>query len=1140
LADKTKELRIRVLAGADPSVQLTLNNLTSSYRRVRDEISDPLEMSLELKGEATLKSVRDLRKRVEDEFNKTKLRVQAELIAPEVRKLAGLRSEDTPRLQRAAILQSSLHENLSALSQEDFDARSSERRARVVRERDSEVSTKTGLVPEVAEEPAHIAARQAETIRQREAEEQRRRDVLRQSILGSNAPGRDDIRNQEQVREFEREQTERRRSVLRESLFDANRAARSQADAAKNTETNASEFRRSQFEQERPRAIKSLFESNVPAATERNAEIESKQRFEQAKPNIFAQLLEDQKEALSKVELQRESARAHVQATTEARVEARSPEDQALREAKQRILKNLRDQAAIYQRESSAIEAEIKARMELFGESRRKASKAVNAKERLEDLNNAVPAGAQGAAGGGNGGNGPLGSAFANIRGLLGRYSAVAQAFQALRASGPFLAVGLAVHEAEQISSAWLKTTDAVRTGKISAGEASDEFARAIPVVGSIYAIIQDTTEALTGEKAAIRLINENIDESRRRMHDATKAAAEWGEAIKGIQDRTNLIGLGNPAADIERQRQERTKAIADAESIAAQQVAQVRSPDAEKARQQHLEANKVEEDKLRNQIDDFRQLAKAAKEEDDTTEVGKQERNIRDAEKRIVQIQKENADARGEVAARSQAAQAGLNKTNAARNALDVKENTQRDRSAEFQSYVDRAELQRKFYADVAQERERNLRLAALAAHNDGEQTLAIEKKYQADSLANAAKTTDASEKLRINALGKLRELVTGFDFGKTETIVHSQNNPATGQEEKTVEQKFVPGDAAANRQQFQRVKDSAKSFWQDLTNIWKGGSDEQRKIDEQRKEDRQRLLDQDADTEFHHQQHIKDIQTAAHADRLKAMGLDFEAGVAERKRAEDRELDEIKQHLKEQMRVRKDHADELKEQAKKDAEETRKAFEERNRLATIEYAHSARGDLPNLTESLTGTGAREASQERLTAELYKSRLARGGLDANGNLVGEHFAGTGSSGGDFGGRDTSDFNGLLADTTVDPKALRGFIADEAKRNAAIASAGIDAQRFTSDLMPGGEFDPSSPRSFGRGIDHLLADTTVPALGPDNQSTKSVDLAPDLKDTAKHTDETTQAVNKLIEYMKIRFGQGPATFNQSQPALTPN
>lgn len=156
-----------------------------------------------------------------------------------------------------------------------------------------------------------------------------------------------------------------------------------------------------------------------------------------------------------------------------------------------------------------------------------------------------------------------VGGFLKNVKGQLGEESALGGAFKALKGAGAVAGLALASNALRDATGRAVELRDALNSGAMSAGEVADQMARALPVVGGIYAAGRNIRELLTGEQAAVEAIrkeaeltNQIIDARRSIMKTANAGQAEMLKLTQQLRRETALLNEPDAAKREELQQQ--------------------------------------------------------------------------------------------------------------------------------------------------------------------------------------------------------------------------------------------------------------------------------------------------------------------------------------------------------------------------------------------------------------------------------------------------------------------------------------------------------------------------------------------------------------------------------------------------------
>ncbi len=972
MADNSKELKITISAAADASVAAVEQRLLKGYRDVKNQLQPiPLQLTAAFRQEAVLQAAESLRSQMQRVADRQAIRFVAEIDSRQARHIAlglgsgGAQNFGGPRPYGEQI-------QGSPESYREFERNARTQLLGVFRQ--NLATTGTGR-----ESALHLSGLEDDRIKL--IEQQNRAEAQTLAAIRAGAATEASLLGV-------RQEHARQLKLLDDAIVVA---MQEQAQAARDTASARSDTKN---------AILSQIVKEQGGGTAR------KEQFEQAKATIFPQLIDEHQQAAQLATMKRVEPIRQV---------SRTEEEQASRDAQASLIRSMRATAVSYTRLENEIAAEVAARVAAFGESEAEARNVVKAEERLAIATNQAAAARAGGAGGE--GYGGLGQAFGGIRALFGRYSPVAQAIQFARGSGPLLAFGLAAHEAAQLASASEKAATAIRSGAKSQGEANDEFTRSIPLVGSFYSAIEDAREALTGEKAEIERINKLLDYQNEGRKRAAEQLGEGLRQVQAIRQETAKVGLAGPKLSLEDIRQQRQSAIEGATQQAATQTAGIDAAE-DKRRQDRIQQiragfariTELSERNTRSQelISIFEQNAKehpgnAAFETEQANReravlVGRQ-REIEKIGRQINSIEKDAADERLRIESiKQQIISATMERAEEKRFEL-LRQYHQQTLAEERES----ADKILKIQSELAQQQ---IRIQAQVAANAnraqqdkakyegrGLDVIGLEAKGQREAIESARQeqTAKTREDIRAKAsslgqdIGKnLPDLLRGFDLGGTTNKIDLKQVFTGLLPFPELKQEFRKPDLGYDAEHLRNVANRVKTWWGEMLGINVKGQLDQKEVDVKAKADADHVRDEELrrirddarevrDERFRHDQDMNRINAETTSNRLRLMGLDYQAEAVQRRAALADRINELRHAAQLEIEQHKERQPEIEKRlGESERGEVEKFKSERSLdiLGEIQRMRQS-ASLPQTTEARFLTQVPGFAHAKLEADL-------------------------------------------------------------------------------------------------------------------------------------------------------------------------
>ncbi len=142
------------------------------------------------------------------------------------------------------------------------------------------------------------------------------------------------------------------------------------------------------------------------------------------------------------------------------------------------------------------------------------------------------------------------------LKANFGKHSPFADITHLLKGGGAIFGLSLATSELAALTGEVVKLKDELNEGKISSGELADQLARAVPILGHLYAAGRNIHELWTGDEAVARMITEEashtnklIDARTEAMIAQVKAAADLARFSESIRGDIELIGASPETA---------------------------------------------------------------------------------------------------------------------------------------------------------------------------------------------------------------------------------------------------------------------------------------------------------------------------------------------------------------------------------------------------------------------------------------------------------------------------------------------------------------------------------------------------------------------------------------------------------------
>lgn len=617
----------------------------------------------------------------------------------------------------------------------------------------------------------------------------------------------------------------------------------------------------------------------------------------------------------------------------------------------------------------------------------------------------------------------------------FGRGSSFREIFELLHGAGPIIGLGFAAkfleHETEEVKNFYTE----LREAKKDAAELTLEFLQAIPIIGSVAKAIDNIEETITGDRYALKEANEEAEQLAKNFESigvavrgALERVIEFESRTKGVQAETANIGLRgfqkeNAEADTsvaERHRkdqEEQEKADRERKERFDKQFAPLF-----KARE---EANKELENARRNTrhmlgsvsteglvetndtVVEKREKADLAQRQIDIVSRQRmgEEKTDHAARKQLAEAEDEKSTKEAAVRAYEQQREINLQKQKADQETASGSEKIQSEAIAlESQAYMTSGQrklaIQKRTQAEIL-EVERKTKAEIFAIDREAEEKVhagrgdpaqigkeAADKRQQAET-RDIQEKAKLRERERAEILAEVRwEADTEHKHQEDLKSIRSSTNAAI----LTIDGK---GFTAQQQQLDTALEERIEAIKQQAKVEKRAHADQAGEIDKRAGEDIVAAQEKAAadkrsvtireqrwekDQEFQHAREIHHIQAEAQANRLRQMGLEFEATRVQRQAEFQERIAAIRQQAEVEKREHAERAPEIdkrtreREAAEADKYRTDIAGDVRNELQNAKQAAT----LPSLVESRFLTGQAQSGKEGLEKDLLIGTLEK------------------------------------------------------------------------------------------------------------------------------------------------------------------